>query len=404
MEESLYKSRLEKNIGLYSWFKIFTKRVYLPIIAIQLVNVGNVTVQQLAIIASVTAIIQLLLQVPTGYIADVWGNKRAIVLGAAISTVSPLFYILMPNFVGGLLAAIFFFGGYSFQSGAIESFIHDTLITLGKEDDYSKVMGRAQSYGLIGNIILISLVPATYAINHSLPFLLGFVSLVIMLWIALNFTFPERKTESKPKNPFVATRNIVTIQNIAIFIFAGAMAGVMNRAPEYRELLFQDLGINVTYFGVLLALGSIAGAVMGWFIHLLDKLKSNTFYFIDFIFISICLVATGITRNPIIVVAGFTLFAAYSRVRLIIVQAKLLHNLEHAYKATLLSALNLFSGLADIIAISVLAIFISSKGYSKGYLSFGVTVFIVGFVLWAIVVLASRYNNGKETEPIGTPR
>jgi MFS family permease len=388
-----YKRRLEMNIKKYSWFKIFTKRVYLPLIAIQLVAEGNVTVGQLAVIASAAAITQLILQVPTGYFADKFGNKAAIILGAAITAVSPLFYIFLPNFWGGLLAAELFFGGYAFQSGAIEAFMHDTLVALGREKEYARVMGRAQSYGLTGNVVLITLVPLTYAIDPNIPFLLGFVSLLLMLWLSLSFTYPRPHEEEEVHiNPFLAAKNIVTPRNVAVFIFAGAMAGVANRGAEYRELLFQDLGIAVFSFGVLLALGSIAGAIMGRFIHLLDDLKPQTFYFTDLLIISLCLVAVGISRNPLVAVIGFTLFAGYGRVRSIIIQSKLLKDLKYSYKATLLSTLNLFSDMGDVAAISLLALFIVSKDYTRGYLFFGITVFVIAAVLWLIMYLVSRQH------------
>lgn len=400
--EQTYKQQLERNIGKYSWFKVFTKRVYLPLIAIQLVSVGEVTVQELAIIAIVTSIIQVILQLPTGYIADKWGNKLAIVLGCAISATSPLFYIFMPNFIGGMLAAVLFFGGYAFQSGAIEAFMHDTLEALGKENEYSKVMGRAQSYGLIGNVVLISLIPATYAINNNLPFAIGFVSLLIMLWLAISFTYPKHESEVKGKNPFAAVRNIVTAQNIALFIFAGFMAGVANRGGEYRELLFKDIGIAVAIFGFLLALGSIVGAVMGRYIHVLDKLKPMTFYLFDLLFMSFCIALIGITKSPVLAVIGFTLFAGYTRVRLIIFQAKLLHDIRHTYKATLISALNLFTIIGEVGAITILSKTIGFKGYTTGYLLFGVSVLGIGLLLWVVMIFENRRNKATDETKAAT--
>jgi MFS family permease len=197
--DPILSKKLEKNIGKYSWFKVFTKRVYLPLIAIQLVTAGGVTVEQLALIAIITAITQAILQVPTGYVADAYGNKFAIITGCTIAAISPLFYIFKPDFVGGLLAALFFAIGISFLSGATEAFMHDTLVALGKEKNYTKVMGRSQSYGLIGNVILLIAVPATYAINNNIPFYLGFVSLLIMLCIAISFTHPPKETHRKKK-------------------------------------------------------------------------------------------------------------------------------------------------------------------------------------------------------------
>jgi MFS family permease len=385
-----YEQKLEKNIGKYSWFKVFTKRVYLPLIAIQLVNVGKVTVEEIAIISVITSVFTVLLQLPTGYIADKLGNRFAILLGASISAVSPLLYILSPSFGGGLAASLLFFGGFAFQSGAIEAFMHDTLVVLGKEKEYSKVMGRAQSYGLIGNVVLITLVPATYAINQRLPFILGFVSLLMMVWLAASFTYPTDHNDKKTKNPFAAVRNIVTLQNIALFIFAGFTAGVANRASEYRELLFQEIGVAVALFGFLLAISSIVGAIMGRYVHILDKLKPMNFYLFDLSIMSICILLMGITSNPAIVVAGFTLFAGYIRVRQIIFQAKLLHEIKHAYKATLISALNLFSLIGEVAVIAILARLIGFSGYTLGYLLFGFAVFGIGIVLWALMLLEHK--------------
>jgi MFS family permease len=382
-----YKQQLERNIGKYSWYKVFTKRVYLPLIAIQLVNVGKVTVGQLAFIAIAASIVQVLLDIPTGYIADKWGNKRAILTGASITAASPLFYIFMPNFLGGLLAALLFFGGYAFQSGAIEAFMHDTLVALGKEHEYAKVMGRAQSYGLIGNVFLIALIPATYSINHSLPFLLGFVSLVIMLWLASTFTFVAAQHNKARKNPIEATKSIITPQNIALFIFAGAMAGVSNRGGEYRELLYQSIGVKVALFGLLLSLGSIIGAVMGRYIHLLDRLKPLTFYLLDVTFMASCMALVGISKSPLLSILGFTLFSAYGRVRLIVFQAKLLHDIQHVYKATLISSLNLFTVVGEIGAVTLLAKLIGFKHYTVGYLLFGIAIFGIGLSLWFFIWL-----------------
>lgn len=391
--DAAYKKRLEKNIGKYSWYKIFTKRVYLPLIAIQLVNEGDVTVQQLAIIGIVASVIQLALQLPTGYIADKWGNKRAIVLGACISAAAPLFYIFMPNFWGGLIAASLFFGGFSFQSGAIEAFMHDTLIALKKDHLYAKIMGRAQSYGLIGNVVLIAAVPATYAINKNLPFLIGALCSAVMIFLALSFEYPKsNKKMHKKMSTYSAVKSIVTLQNIMLFLFAGFVTGIVHRGGEYRELVLQDLGVAVALFGILLSVSSLLGAVMGLFTGTLDKLKPKTFYLFDLLFITVNLFLVS-TKNVAVVITGFVLFLAYTRIRLIVFQSKLLAQIEHAYKATLMSALSLFNLVGEILAISVLAHLINITNFSEGYFYFAVYTFTIGIVLWIGIVLESnRYK------------
>lgn len=387
---STYEQGLKRNIIKYSWYKIFTKRIYLPLIAVQLFTVGKVTLEELALIGAITSIVQLVLQLPGGYFADAWGNKRAIVFGAALASISPLFYVFMPNFWGGLAASVLFFGAYTFQQGAIEAFMHDTLIGLKREKQYSKVMGRAQSYGLIGNVVLIALVPATYAINHNLPFILGFISLLIMTLLAASFTNPQLDTAPTKKNPFAAARSIITTRNVILFIFAGIMTAVANQAPYFRELLFTDLGVAVALFGLILSVGSLVGAGMGFFIHVFDRFRAASFYLFDLSFMSGCLVVIGFTQNPWVAVAGFVLFTGYARVRQIIFQAKLLETLTHTYKATLISALNIFTSVAEVGAIFLLTKFIGFGGYSFGYVLFGVTTFGIGIVILGIMVLQAR--------------
>jgi MFS family permease len=389
-----YEKQLEKNIAKYAWYKIFTKRVYLPLITIQLVNVGKVTIEELALIIIITSAVQGLLQVPSGYVADKIGNRKAIILGAAIAVTSPLFYAFMPNFWGGLIASILFFGGYAFQSGAIEAFMHDTLIALNREKEYSKVMGRAQTFGLIGNIALVALVPLTYSINHTLPFILGFLSLVAMLWLTISFVYPEgRETHKAKKNPINAIRSIVTVENIALFIFCGFLSGISNKGGEFRELVFQDIGIAISLFGVILALSSLAGAVMGWYVHILDRLKPLAFYMLDLTIIAISLAGIGLTTNQYIAVGAFTLFAGYTRVRMIIFQSKMLTEIKHTYKATLISALNLFVLFGDILAISLITHFVTASGYQSGYVLFACAVFAIGTLLWLLILIEHKYRS-----------
>ncbi|MFS8119360.1 MAG: hypothetical protein ACMG55_12870, partial [Microcoleus sp.] len=168
------------------------------------------------------------------------------------------------------------------------------------------------------------------------------------------------------------------------------MAGVSNRGGEYRELLFQNIGIQVALFGFLLAIGSIVGAIMGRFVHILDKLKPHTFYFLDLVFITACMLIIGMSKNPITAIVGFTLFSGYTRVRLIVFQAKLLHEIKHNYKATLISALNLFTIIGEVGAITLLAKLIGFKDYTLGYLLFGFAVFGIGLLLWFIMRFESR--------------
>ncbi len=395
MQDVTNHNLLKRNIIKYSWFRIFTKRVYLPLITVQLVNVGKVSLDELALMVVISSIIQAALQMPAGYVADKFGNRRAIILGASIAVVSPLLYAVWPSFWGGLIASALFFGGYAFQSGAVEAFKHDSLTELGRARDYTKVMGRAQTYGLIGNTVLIIVVPLTYRIHHTLPFLIGFLSLAATVWLALSFAHPPRRTTAQAQRPRQAARAIITAKNLALFIFAGFLAGVSNKGLEYRELLFQHVGIAVEWFGVIAAVGSLGGALLGWYVHWFDRLRPLAFYWVDAWIMALCIVLMGVTPSPIIAVIAVVLFTAYTRVRPIVLQSKILSELQHTYKATLLSALNMFTLLGDVVAISLLTRMVNQYGYSAGHVWFGGAVGAIALGLWLVMCVEALWRRKK---------
>lgn len=74
--KKMLSNTLEGNILKYNLYKTFTKRVFLPLIAVYLTTIGHVTLAQLGIIASITAVVSLVVEVPTGYFADKVGHKK----------------------------------------------------------------------------------------------------------------------------------------------------------------------------------------------------------------------------------------------------------------------------------------------------------------------------------------
>jgi len=375
---------LEKNIIKYNLLKIFTKRVFLPLIAIFLTTIGKVSLPQLGIIASITGITSLVLEVPTGYIADKWGHKSSLLFGMCICTVSVLPYIFMPNFWGGLFGSVLFFAGASFSSGTTQAFMHETLLSLRRENEYTKIMGRAQSYGLLGNVILVSLVPLTYKINPLLPFIIGFFCLLTSCIITATFTKPPRKIHVKEniKNSFRNFKKSLSkntlIRLLLVFIVFGISSAAFDSGSLYREIVFKNIGIPVQYFGFILALGSLFAAIVGRYIHHLKKLPPSKFYLFDIIYICFTFILIGITRNPLVIIIAFTLFPTYDRTRNIIFESQLFEEFpESKYKATLVSVLNFFPLMGDIGIPLLLAFLVAKVNLFTGHLLFGIILVII---------------------------
>ena len=95
-----------------------------------------------------------------------------------------------------------------------------------------------------------------------------------MLCLVISFKYPKQETEGvQKKTPLAAVRSVVTIQNVALFIFIGVLTGVTNKGPEFRELALQNFGVAAAWLGLVLSATSLFGAIAGWGIHLVEKLR-----------------------------------------------------------------------------------------------------------------------------------
>lgn len=120
--------------------------LYMPIIVLfyQENGLGLRDVLTLQAIYSVAVII---LEIPSGYLADVWGRKNTIILGAILGTIGFAVYSFTHGFYGFLIAELILGTGQSFISGSDSALLYDSLKKAGNENKYVKYEGRVLSVG-----------------------------------------------------------------------------------------------------------------------------------------------------------------------------------------------------------------------------------------------------------------
>jgi len=150
---------------------------------------------EVGIIDSIAYSFGLLMEVPTGAISDMVGKKKTINLAmifgflgiGLIGMAQNRYYV----FAGFMLAQI----GWAFYSGAMEALVYDSLIENGKEKAFDKVIGKAQSLGLISGVaamiiglFLYKFNPRLAYVGWSMAYLTGFI-------ISLRLTEPAIDSE-----------------------------------------------------------------------------------------------------------------------------------------------------------------------------------------------------------------
>src|SRR5688572_26189214 len=75
-------------------------------IAVPFLEQNGLSLQQIFLLQGIFAAVLVILEIPTGYIADRWGRKNSIVLSTAFGVIAILIYALGSNFAGFIIAEI----------------------------------------------------------------------------------------------------------------------------------------------------------------------------------------------------------------------------------------------------------------------------------------------------------
>ncbi|HKI89738.1 MAG TPA: MFS transporter, partial [Draconibacterium sp.] len=145
--QNLSLSDFKKNIvRLYvvkisKWFNLV-----MPIVVLFYQDNG-IGMQGIFMLKAIYSVAIVVMEIPSGWMADVWGRKKTLILGSILSSAGIFVYILSYGFWAFAVAEIILGVGYSFVSGADSAMLFDSLKAEKKSDRYVKHEGRITSAG-----------------------------------------------------------------------------------------------------------------------------------------------------------------------------------------------------------------------------------------------------------------
>lgn len=164
-----------------------------PILIITLQKLAHMRLEDIYLQESICIVICLVIDIPTGALADIIGRKKMLVIGQILGFTNFLVFAFMSEpwhtWVANILWAI----GAAFRSGADKALIQESCIALGKDRGYyRKYAGKATGlrYLMFGLCAPIASYLAEY--NLRLPLLLCIPFLIIPLVTVFKLTEPPR--------------------------------------------------------------------------------------------------------------------------------------------------------------------------------------------------------------------
>ena len=228
--------------------------IIMPIIVIFFQENG-LSLKEVMILQGVYSLMVALMEIPSGYLADVFGRKHTLTLGAILAFVGflilSLSFTFWPFFIGEIILGV----GASFISGADSALLYDSLLESDKESDYIKVEGRA--YG-IGNFseALAGICGGLLA-DISLRYPLYFQVFIAALIIPLTFSLIEPKSHREnllPKS-FKAIWEVVKFSLLEnkllkwLIILSSIIGFATLSMAWFAQPYFKSIDLPIKYFG-----------------------------------------------------------------------------------------------------------------------------------------------------------
>ncbi|MBI2850880.1 MAG: MFS transporter [Chloroflexi bacterium] len=311
------EQRLKANIRKFYLFNILSSFVLYYAIDKILMKSRGLSVTDMVLVEISYTISRLLLEVPSGALADRWSRKYVLALNMVFFMGTTALWAIAPNlrvFILGNLIA----GAHSaFGSGTDTSFLYDTLKQIGKDEVYTKTLGNAVFWGElfsiiagIGGAMLADSLGLVVPLWVTLPFSLAAVV------VALTFTEPQIHRTTREMGfwkhigetgKYIWRRQFL----ISLMAFSVIMGITLLPIDEYGQLYYVGVGIPVLALGYLSGVSNGIAAVGGKFAYKLSRFSRKKVFGFAAVLSAAGLIVVGLTNSLWGVPFAFLPFVAF---------------------------------------------------------------------------------------------
>ena len=277
------RSKLRSNIWKFYLHQVLAGMFfYIPINVLFLQNNG-LSLTEVMILQSIFSVIMVVLEIPTGYFADRYGRKRALVYAALSFFIAMSMYSIGYNFAQFLVAEIFLALGASLTSGTTSAFVYDTLVELKEEQNFKKIFGNAMFIAMIALALsgvlggLIATIDLRYTLYASIPFF------ALLIPVSLSFYEPVRHKFIVKKDSVQEISRILKVALIEngklrwLMVYSGIVFAFNLSAAALYQPYFKLSGLDIAYFGLVFAGFQVVAAISSKYAYKLEEKLGQKF-------------------------------------------------------------------------------------------------------------------------------
>ncbi len=211
--------------------------------------------QEIFVLKAIYSIAIVGMEIPSGWMADVWGRKKTLILGSILGSLGFLIYSFSYGFWAFVVAEVILGIGHSFVSGADSAMLYDSLKADKRTDKYVREEGRITSVGNFSEAIAGVVGGLLAAISLRTPFYFQFAVAAIAIPAALTMIEPKIHSTEHIHSVKKMVQNIrntfVTNHNLRVAILLSSVTGTATLTfAWFVQPFFKAIDLPVELFGV----------------------------------------------------------------------------------------------------------------------------------------------------------
>ncbi len=246
--------------------------------------------QDVFILKSVYSITAVVLEIPSGYLADTWGRKKCILTGSVLFFGGYLCYSMTSSFGVFLIAEVLLGIGQTLVNGADSALLYDTTAHFRKQQYYLRYEGRITMLGNFSEAIAGIFGGLLAAYSLRFPFYaqaaIAFTGIPAALVLR---EFSQHKEVLNPAREIqrIIRYSLVTNKALCYSIFFSGIIGASTLTMAwFVQPVLMQLGTPTSYYGIIwTVLNLTVGLAALWSDRLEKRIGMNKMYTLILLFI-----------------------------------------------------------------------------------------------------------------------
>ncbi len=376
---------IESNIRKIFAYILTNRRHFIVLVSIYFLMQPDVTQKTLGYAMALGQIVGFILEVPSGYISDTMGHKKALILAKRSMLINSSCFILASfyeSYIWFFIASAFLSISFSFVSGTLSAFTHETLISIGKDKEYSSIFSKIKGKVSLIQTWTFLLFPMIAQYEFMIPFYIGFFADIIWLLIAYSLVKPNNHTAIKERKSIITiAKELQWIGFYPLALFFSLIWSFFMWLTTFREPFLLSIGYSTFLVGTVASWSRLLRWAMSYATwRIKEKSNLKQLMLLDIVIFGSYFILAGVITNTYIIWIILAVGLGYRYVRGPIVSQYIMESLpDPRYKATALSLKAQLWGILSIITPIIAGYLFQQNIYFGKYRD--------GLVIWWITLL-----------------